>query len=204
MRKIASPEELQSELRRLMAYCGGPEKPSRAKLATELNGLADRMAATSEAEVKLTVTFTHALDSGEKRIFLEAVREALTTYRNRFKGREKDVVDAFLDYDPYTEETKEASLRTARDSVLDYILDQNDLGDIYGKLMDEDEQSAELFKDVIDKLGAKLKLGSGEQEALSRVLDIVKRGKSWQIDLLRNNVFKAANALGIRLPSGMF
>lgn len=140
MRKIASPEELRSELRRLMAYCEGPEKPSREKLAAELNGLADKVAGP----------------------------------------------------------------RTASDSALDYILDQNDLGDIYGKLMDEDEQSAELFKDVIDKLGAKLKLGSGEQEALSRVLDIVKRGKSWQIDLLRNNVFKAANALGIRLPSGMF
>lgn len=44
MQKIASPTELQSELRRLLAYCGGPEKPSREKLASELRDLADRVA----------------------------------------------------------------------------------------------------------------------------------------------------------------
>lgn len=59
--------------------------------------------APEEAEVKLTVMFTRNLDSAEKRIFLDAVRDALTTHRGRLKGREKEVVDAFLDYNPYAE-----------------------------------------------------------------------------------------------------
>lgn len=55
MHKIASPQELQSELRRLLAYCSGPEKPSRVKLAAELSHLADRVAETSAED---TDTFT--------------------------------------------------------------------------------------------------------------------------------------------------
>jgi hypothetical protein len=42
MQKIASPQELTSEIRRLLAYCEGVE-PSRQVLASELNKLADRL-----------------------------------------------------------------------------------------------------------------------------------------------------------------
>ena len=44
MDKIASPNELQAELRRLLAYAQ-TEKPSREKLAAGLRGLASRVAA---------------------------------------------------------------------------------------------------------------------------------------------------------------
>lgn len=44
MDKVANPHELQAELRRLLAYCQGPNRPSRAVLATKLNELADRVA----------------------------------------------------------------------------------------------------------------------------------------------------------------
>lgn len=44
MQKIASPQELTVELRRLLAYCSGPEKPSRVRLASELRELAARVA----------------------------------------------------------------------------------------------------------------------------------------------------------------
>jgi len=44
MRKIASPGELQGELRRLLAYSQGSQ-PSREKLAVELRALANRVAA---------------------------------------------------------------------------------------------------------------------------------------------------------------
>jgi hypothetical protein len=43
MNKIASPQELQSELRCLAAYCG-EQAPSRERLASELRALADRVA----------------------------------------------------------------------------------------------------------------------------------------------------------------
>lgn len=44
MKKIASPQDLQAELRRLLAYSQGPEKPSRDKIAAELRVLANRVA----------------------------------------------------------------------------------------------------------------------------------------------------------------
>lgn len=44
MQKIASPQELQAELRRILASTEGPERPSREALAFDLNELADRIA----------------------------------------------------------------------------------------------------------------------------------------------------------------
>ncbi len=43
MQKIASPQELQAELRRILASTEGPERPSREALAIDLNELADRI-----------------------------------------------------------------------------------------------------------------------------------------------------------------
>ena len=40
MKKIATPQDLQVELRRLLASCQGSERPSREKLAEELRALA--------------------------------------------------------------------------------------------------------------------------------------------------------------------
>lgn len=44
MRKIASPQEVQAELRHFLAYCQGPEKPSRLTLVVGLRDLAARVA----------------------------------------------------------------------------------------------------------------------------------------------------------------
>jgi len=50
MDKIASPQDLQNELRRLVAYAEGAEgvRPSREKLASELHELATRVAGVPE------------------------------------------------------------------------------------------------------------------------------------------------------------
>lgn len=45
MEKIASPQDLQAELRSLLAYCQGPTRPSRDLVASKLRDLADRVAA---------------------------------------------------------------------------------------------------------------------------------------------------------------
>jgi len=70
--------------------------------------------------------------------------------------------------------------------------------------MANDEQSQQLFTDVCEHLNDKLKLSEAENEAMSRVMQIVKNRKSWKPDLVRNNVFKAAHSLGLKLPSHMF
>lgn len=51
MKKIATPQDLQAELRRLLAYCQGPDRPSRETLAAELRDLADRTAGFSGGKV---------------------------------------------------------------------------------------------------------------------------------------------------------
>lgn len=48
MNKIASPQDLQNELRRLVAYAES-ENPSREKLGSELHDLASRVAGQKEA-----------------------------------------------------------------------------------------------------------------------------------------------------------
>jgi hypothetical protein len=57
MHKIASPNELQAELRRLLAYSQSP-KPSRVRLAAEMRELADRVAGVPEE-------LTHRLSPAE-------------------------------------------------------------------------------------------------------------------------------------------
>lgn len=54
MKKIATPQDLQAELRRLLAYAQ-TERPSREKLAAEMRGLADRVAATGNRDVEKLV-----------------------------------------------------------------------------------------------------------------------------------------------------
>ncbi|MBU0571997.1 MAG: hypothetical protein KKC50_08165 [Candidatus Omnitrophica bacterium] len=51
MDKIATPRELRSEIRRLLAY-SQTERPSREKLAAELRGLAGRVAADRVLRVR--------------------------------------------------------------------------------------------------------------------------------------------------------
>ena len=43
MRKIANPQQLQDQLRRLIAMCQGPERPHRQQLAREMRRLASQL-----------------------------------------------------------------------------------------------------------------------------------------------------------------
>lgn len=57
MQKIASPRELQAELKAIMAFVHSSEKPDREVVASKLRALADRVAAgPSTWEVSLQVT----------------------------------------------------------------------------------------------------------------------------------------------------
>ena len=68
----------------------------------------------------------------------------------------------------------------------------------------EDQQSGSLALEVWWRLTEALTLTSGQGEALSRLMGSVENAGRWQADLQRNNIFKAAHSLGIRLPSAMF
>ena len=90
-------------------------------------------------------------------------------------------------------------------NILDKILDPNEYYEIVKKLdAAGDKQSVDLMYEVRLKLLEELSLSVGASQALSRLEGMVSRGKNWDPSLLRNNVFKAANSLDIKLPSGMF
>lgn len=99
-----------------------------------------------------------------------------------------------------------AVIRKARmDDILWHLVSRKGFVDLYRRMEKEgDKQSAELLRDVSDKLDDALKLTSGQQEALSRLIGCVDNRKKWNAPLLRNNIFKAANSLGMRLPSAFF
>lgn len=94
--------------------------------------------------------------------------------------------------------------KTAGDSLMDLVIPQRDMRKLMDKLEDADEQSMDLSYEVYRKLQDKMALARGEQEALRRLQQCVENANRWGPALLRNNIFKAANSLGIRLPSGMF
>jgi len=75
---------------------------------------------------------------------------------------------------------------------------------VYSAIEKDDEQSAELLQEVLSKLSDELEISNGAESALTRIQGVIKNHKHWGPDLLRNNIFKAANSLGIHLPSGMF
>lgn len=76
--------------------------------------------------------------------------------------------------------------------------------DAYDRVETADAQSAELMNDVMRALSKALDLSSGQMEALRRIRGVVANADRWDPGLIRNNVFKAAHALGMNLPSHMF
>lgn len=96
------------------------------------------------------------------------------------------------------------SKRGSGQEILYTIIPMNDITKMYSHLEKVDDQTADLFADVVTELMGKLDPGRGATEALLRIQDVVARGKSWDPALIRNNVFKAANSLGMRLPSHSF
>ena len=89
------------------------------------------------------------------------------------------------------------------DELFWMLVDQRAYFKLYEK-MEDDAQSQELLDDISDALHRELDIKSGSMHALKRLINMVERGGNWDESLLRNNIFKIANSLNIKLPSGMF
>lgn len=84
------------------------------------------------------------------------------------------------------------------------VVNQDSSMDLYDRMEKEDAQSAELFLDIVSEIQKRLDIGPGAESALSRIIDAIEHRRTWDMSLLRNNIFKAANSLGLKLPSHMF
>jgi len=92
-----------------------------------------------------------------------------------------------------------ARARMATDSLVDLVLDQRKLAKLRNQM---DEQTYDLMVEVYSKLAKDLELTRGQQEAINRLS--MSMGGRYSPDMHRNNIFKAAHALGMKLPSGIF
>jgi hypothetical protein len=105
--------------------------------------------------------------------------------------------------DPVRRDLLAAVQREASDSFLWDAVDRRGFSKVYSDLRKTDEQSAKLLRQVVQQLAASLTLPDDERRALNRVMAVVSN-PGMDPSLQRNNIFKAANSLGIKLPSGMF
>lgn len=80
------------------------------------------------------------------------------------------------------------------------LIDQRKLGKLMGSM---DEQSKKLIGSIIDILDNTLTLPDRQGQAFNRLANMITSKQSDQ-GMLRNQVFKIANELGIKLPSSSF
>lgn len=91
------------------------------------------------------------------------------------------------------------------DSFIDHVIPPHDVYKLIHELEKEkDEQSADLAARVYSHLSAKLRLSDREGMALNRLRGSVQSVGAWDVAMQRNNIFKAADLLGMKLPSYMF
>lgn len=95
----------------------------------------------------------------------------------------------------------EAAIKLLADrGILDYIIPQDaTMLDLYEWLDKEDATASELLIDVHNGLRKRLD-DADLQEALDRFLASLRMGQGWQADQHRNNLAKAAHALGLKTP----
>ena len=96
---------------------------------------------------------------------------------------------------------KIAKILKASESRVDSVIDQRELAKLRGYV---DEQSYELAVEVYHQLHDDLKISENQKEAINRIKMSMERSATMDKALHRNNIFKAAHALGIKLPSSMF
>jgi hypothetical protein len=84
---------------------------------------------------------------------------------------------------------------------LDNVLKDSDLKKLEKYV---DAQTWDLVVEVYMKLEKRFRMSNDESEALNRLLLSLRSASGYSAEEHRNNIFKAAHALGIKLPSGIF
>lgn len=95
--------------------------------------------------------------------------------------------------------------KRARGEIIDSLVDENSLMDFLRYM--ETQKAGDIQRmaeDVYIKLQERLQLSDRENEALNRLLVSIKNYHQWDLALIRNNIFKAGDSLGIKLPHSIF
>lgn len=88
--------------------------------------------------------------------------------------------------------------------ILFSLVNERDFHKAVRQIGKDDQQSADLLQDVGRKLMDEFNISRDAQEAFNRFRLVINHAGKWDIALLRNNIFKAAHSLGMKLPSMIF
>ena len=101
-----------------------------------------------------------------------------------------------MNYKKYLGQVNEAKGQ----NMLWQLIDQRKLSK---QLSNMDEDSKKLIRQITDILGNSLTLPDRQGQAFNRLNNLIEGGGTKE-GMLRNQVFKIANELGIKLPSSSF
>jgi hypothetical protein len=87
--------------------------------------------------------------------------------------------------------------------LTEFVISAREWWELHRK-MKADTQSQDLLQEILDHYRAKFAMTSNEEQALNRLRNGLDSVSRWDEATHRNNIFKVANLLGIKLPSGMF
>lgn len=93
--------------------------------------------------------------------------------------------------------------RANSDEIMDQILPRRDLVKLT-RSMSDDPKTADIATDVWFRLAERLTLSETEKMALNRLRNSIRAVGQWDAETQRNNLSKAADLLGMRLPHGVF
>ncbi len=95
--------------------------------------------------------------------------------------------------------------KSASRDIADQIIPQVGILKLVDFMEDnKDDESAQMVLTIYRKIVSKLDLPEAETQALRRLQGCIKNVGSWDVSLQRNNIFKAADQIGIKLPHGFF
>ncbi len=230
MEKISTTAELRTELIRLASGC--TPGVYREAMVSELYALADRLAATwkeKDGELTFEVTnddgkWTWSIDEvdgpGIKlyRIYLQTPHKGTLKWKKDLKSlsEAKKVAEGwskgirnnssliFTDFRPLGKQAAEHTASNAGYEILSGYVGGSAKLQSFLHDLDIEHRTSELLGVVTSKLSEELEPKGRIMSALNRFANLVAKGPKQNPAELRNQIFKVANELGLKLPSGMF
>ena len=96
----------------------------------------------------------------------------------------------------------QSQLEAKDESLLEYVIPTQDFYKLLG-VCKEDSQSKELLREIWCTLSDRVSVSKSDRYAINRLRNLLSRSQTYS-PLTRNQIFKIANELGIKLPSSMF
>jgi len=147
----------------------------------------------------------YGLDGAEKHLYMSSFEKQIKEMKklwNRLDEKPEWLTKRDIaDYEKRIKKLrrfKSGSERVASIDILEDLVPQRDIAKLRKSV---DEVTYELAVDVYKELMKRMKLANDTEDALNRLRNAISSSNE---GMIRNNVFKAANSLGMKLPHHAF